>query len=357
MAEVNNRKTFICPKCKKDVEIYIRPIIDPLNSPDDYIAFIQNKLNPSNCSCGLKLDIPTPTIINEKYWVGVALENPRPITAVNAFDIIEKINPDNSGKPIVVVGKCDELRHIISESSDPFCSIRMDLLCFRNFAQFIEILTAIGDAYCDRDRPDAAYWMFREVITVFIELYFNPLFNKQLEFLSLAAGDRISDGLKEKRTAEQDLQIIKAKLDSQRIIYPKWWESTYFCFYEHNPHTNFNITSHLWNVIVDNVTLNNGRIDFTHSEKHQVVCPVQAVYQDEPDDKEKAIMYMLMMMMMSEAERKLQNIPNDIKAASKFCGAELLLKWDTINFREKQEIETIYAVMTNGLDFRQEFGL
>jgi hypothetical protein len=299
---------------------------------------------------------PKLTVLNEKHWTGIALELPKPIGAVKAFEILDDLNLSDSGKKLLVVGKNDELKRIVkNRKADPFCAIRLDFLCYRNFSQFIEILTAIADAYCDADRMDAAYWMFQEVIGMYVELYFHPVIYDQLELLSLGAGNKITPGLKVPRTAEDDFRLMRTNLEPHRVKYPKWWESTFLCFYEHGPHEYSKIPQ-IWNVVVNNVILSDdGILDISQAESHQVVCPLQAVVQDEPDDFEKAKLYMVLLMMMSEAERILGKLPDYVQSASRFCGAELALKWDGMNSKNKRELEMIYSNMTSGLDFRSEF--
>ena len=299
---------------------------------------------------------PRPTVLNEKHWTGVALQLPAPIGAVKAFEILEDLNLGDSGKKVLVVGNRDELKRIIKNNAvDPFCAIRMDFLVLRNFSQFIEILTAVADAYCDADRMDAAYWMYQEAVGMYVELYFHPLIIDQLELLSLGAGDKITPGLRVPRKAEDDFRMMRTNLEPHRVNYPKWWQSTYFCFYENGPHAYTKIP-HMWNVVVNNVLLSEqGKLDISRAESHQVVCPVQAVAQDEPDDFEKAKLYMLLLMMISEAERLLGKLPEDVQFGSRVCGTELALKWDHMNPRNQRELEMIYSNMSGGRDFRKEF--
>jgi hypothetical protein len=366
MNSTNVRTKQSCPKCNSPLSLWSRPIIDPAASPQDYQTFLADRLNPKACgSCGLALDMATPTVINGRHWVGVVLENPGPIPATKALEIVATLTQDlgvldaKPSKPILVVGRSEELRRILANKADDrFCAISLVKVAMRNFADFIEMMSAVSDAYLEADQPESAYWMLSEAVGMFNELYFQPVFFDLLEMTALAAGSRIAPRLRVPQTAVENFAFMKSQLEPHRRPIPKWCFSTYLCFYERGPHPPWSYKlRHLWTTVVDLLSLGpDGSFNLKKAERHQISQPVQAVAQEDLSNPEQARVFMLYLMTVSETERRLKAIPPDVQSATAFCSASLGLKWDAMDDAERADLERTYYKLT-GLDFRSQFRL
>jgi len=359
--------TLVCPKCKGGIGVVTLPIIDPVKSLAKYQSFLAGASAPRTCArCEGPLSANTPIVVNMPKWVGVALENPYPITAVDTLSIVaeatEYLDVPFADPPmnVLVVGRADELRRIIANGAgDRFCAMSLGNVAMRNHGNFIEMLRGLADAYANAGQPEDAYWMLTEAVGMFGELYFLPEMQDLMEMMALAAGNRIGRGLKVPQTAGSHFAMVQSKMESQRPGHvPAWCRSTYLCFYEKGPHPKWSRpVREMWSAVVNLVGLDkSGALGLAGAERHQVFLPQQAVAQEELSIPEQAREYMLFLMLSSGATRKLPALPTDVREAVSFSTARLATKWEEMGFFEKRGLASTYHKMT-GRDFRAEFRL
>lgn len=361
------RSTIACPKCAASISFLSRPILDPLKDQELYEFFLEDRLNPKHCtSCGLALGLDTPTVVNGPHWVGVALENPTPIPAFKALEIVsiltEGLGVQNltPHKPILVVGRVDELRSILANRpGNPFLAISLPSLTRRNHTMFVGMIFALAGAHHAEGRPEQAYWMFPEILAAFNDLYYDPDFFNLVEKIVAAAGDRIAHGLVEPRTAPEDWRRIKAVLEPHRQALPEWCNSTYLCFHEKGTVPWPKEFCAAWSTLVTPTELKqDGAFDIANARRRYVVVVTQAVAQQNLTAAEQARQCVLYLMFAASSSEgfQLRSITEDVQLDIRDSRTKLAQKWEIMNPAERTELADIYAKMT-GLDFYSQFKL
>jgi hypothetical protein len=359
--------TLACPKCASSIGFLSRPILDPLRDEALYQAFVQDRLNPKHCSsCGIPVGLDTPTVVNGPRWVGVVLENPSPIPAFKALEIVSVlteglgIQNQTPGKPILVVGRAEELRSILANRPEhPFCALAMTSVARRNHTMFIGMLVALAGAYLAEGRPEQAYWMFPEILSAFNDLYYDPDFFNLVEKTAHAAGDRIAHGLIEARTAPEDWQRIKSVLEPHRQVLPEWCDSTFLCFYEKGSVPWANEVSEAWSTLISPMQLNQeGAFDVSGVRRRYITVLTQAVAQQNLSAAEQARQQMLYLMTATNSTEgvRLHSLNDDVQWDIRDSRTKLAQKWQVMNPTERDHLADIYRNMT-GLDFHSQFQL
>lgn len=343
-----------------------RPIIDSSLEPDDYAAFLSDRLNPKACpSCSLPMSGETPTTVRTPNWVGIALENPSPIPVSTAHEIVATLtkplfdvdSPD--APPVLLVGRSEELRRIITnKKGDPFCAITLDLMQLPNHGILIQVLSAISDAYLDSDIPEGAYWIFPEAIAEFNELYFHRLVYELVELTACAAGDRIFRYLNTPQRVGDHFRGMQRFFEPYRAKVSGWGRSVHFCFYEKGPHKSWPGHADAGTSLVELVQLApGGSLDIDAAERHLAFVPLQAIVHQEPPPERKAFGEMLAVMLGSNAVRHLGKLPEDAQSLLELAARHFQILWSNLRSIQKQELAERYCAMTGGKDLRDEFQL
>lgn len=350
MSVTDKKELVRCPRCQASITFWQRPVIDAARDAERYRAFLADTLDPKTCICGLKLDLETPTTLVCDHWIGLALENPERITAAKAFEIIEVMVPDLQSKPILVVGRSEELRRMTqAKAADPFCCHRLDLMLLPNIDTSIEVWRDIADAYLENGRPTKAYWVVERDISNLGKIYTHPDLFDLMEMLALAAGDEIMPGLRRPMRALDHLEQRRVDYDALWKRIPGWYNNVYLCFYEQGPHPKWSVP-YLWGTVVLQVKLDaQGRIDLRNAERHQVAVPPQAVVQEEMPERYSALAMILLVMSIDECKKELGRIPDSLALTEPLIGMRLRHKWDNnLSADDKDFLDNFYRSAVGG---------
>ena len=165
--------SVLCPACKDVFEFEYQLCIDLVASPEASEEILTERLNKHSCShCGNETLIETPLICWSEAWIAIVHAiNPESRCDIDQVCLqtkyfLERTRPARSKLPTEVraMGLLEQLRYMLKNPDSAADVKHLSQIALPHWDKEIMILTNIGNAFLNGDRPDLAFRAYMDVI-------------------------------------------------------------------------------------------------------------------------------------------------------------------------------------------------